>query len=203
MIIQLLFVFCCNWQNSPLQCIIIIFTVTTCIYATIKANQSEERIEGDPTNLGTTSFFQFPFKFFICRQLVGNAGWTQKCCKVCTRSAASFLAESKTPRRTIPLVTPLGKLIHCHTTLLVNNFFLRFRLNFPSCILGLLPLIVPSASTRRNFVSPSVQFPFKLLWAAIRSPLSCCFARLNKPRFLSLFSNATYFWTVTVLLVLH
>lgn len=75
-----------------------------------------------------------------------------------------FLAKLKTPGRTIPLVTALGKLIHCCTALLVNNFFLKSKLNLPSCILGLLSLIVPSASTRRNLVLPSVQFPFKLLW---------------------------------------
>ena len=113
-----------------------------------------------------------------------------------------FLDKSKTPRRTILLVTPLGKLLHCCTTLLVNNCFQKSRLNVPSCILGLLPLIVPSASTKRNLVLPSMQFLFKLLRAAIRSALSCCFARLNKTRILSLFSKVTYFWPMTVLLVL-
>lgn len=114
-----------------------------------------------------------------------------------------FPAKSKTPRRTIPLVTPLGKLIHCRTILLVNNLFLKSKVNLPSSTLGLLPPLVPSASTRRNSVLPSVQLPFKLLWAALnnRSPLSCFFTKLNKLRFLSFFSKVTYFWPITVLLV--
>ena len=97
-----------------------------------------------------------------------------------------FLAKSKATSRTFPLVTTLGKLCHCCTTLLANNFFLKSKLNLPSCVLGVLPLIVPSASTRRNLGLPSVQFPLKLLWGA---SLSCCFARLNEHRFLSLFSK--------------
>lgn len=143
------------------------------------------------------SFFQFPFKLLIWRRLVGNAGWIQKCCKgnyLCnwpTRSATNFSSQVEESKRAIPLVTPGVKLLHCHTAL-----------KLPRCILGLLSLIAPSVSTRRNLVLPSVQFPIKLLWAAIRSPLSCCFTRLNKTRFLSLFSKVTYFWPVTVLLPL-
>lgn len=43
--------------------------------------------------------------------------------KAVPRQTPLLLTKSKTPRRTIPLVTPLGKLLHWHTTLLVNNFF--------------------------------------------------------------------------------
>lgn len=71
--------------------------------------------------------------------------------------------EWKTPSRTVPLVTPLGKLLHHRTILPVKNFFLKSKVNLPSCISGLSPLLVPSASTGRNLVLPSVQFP-----------LSCC-----------------------------
>lgn len=41
MVIQLFLVFCRNWQNSPLQCIVILFTFTASMSATRKANQSE------------------------------------------------------------------------------------------------------------------------------------------------------------------
>lgn len=109
-----------------------------------------------------------------------------------------FIAKSKTTRRTSALGITLGKLLPSCTTLLENKSYLKSKLNLLSCILGLLPLIIPSASIRSNLILSSLQFPFKLLWADVRSPFSCCFARLNKPRFVSLFSKVTYFWLMTV-----
>lgn len=112
-----------------------------------------------------------------------------------------FIAKAKLTRRTSVLVITLDKLIHCCTTPLVNKSFVKSKLNLPSYILGLLPLIIPSASIR-NLVLSSLQCLFKLLWTDVRSPFSCCFSRLNKSRFVSLFLKVTYFWPMTVMPVL-
>lgn len=92
-----------------------------------------------------------------------------------------FTAKSKSRRRTSPPVITLGKLIHVCIILLVNESSVKSKLNPPSCILGLLLLIVPSASIRRNLVLWSLQFSYQLVWADVRWPFRCCFARLHKP----------------------
>lgn len=145
MIIQLLF--SAAIDKTAFASAVVIFTFTAYIYTTKTQNQSEET-RGEHKSLGRSSFF-LPVSLQVSYlQKVGWKCWLDT--KAVPGQLPLFPAKAKTPRRPIPPVTPLGKLIHCRTILLVNNLFLKSKVNLPSSILGLLPPLVPSASTRRN-----------------------------------------------------
>ncbi|KAK4832076.1 hypothetical protein QYF61_020632 [Mycteria americana] len=77
--------------------------------------------------------------------------------------------------------TSLGNLFQCFTTLIVKNFFLISSLNLPSFSLKPLPLVLSQQVLLKT--------PFKYCKAAMRSPQSLLFSRLNNPSSLSLSSQ--------------
>ena len=83
----------------------------------------------------------------------------------------------------------LGNLFQCFTTLMLKNFFQTSNLNLPSFSLQPFPLVL---SLHTLVISPSPSFleaPFWYWKAAVRSPWSLLFSRLNSPNSLSLSSQ--------------
>ena len=65
--------------------------------------------------------------------------------------------------------SPLGELVQCLTTLIVNNFFLVSKLSFPSFSLKSFPLLLSARLCYR--LSPSFLLPpFRYWMAALRLP---------------------------------
>ncbi|KAK4824458.1 LOW QUALITY PROTEIN: hypothetical protein QYF61_015836 [Mycteria americana] len=85
--------------------------------------------------------------------------------------------------------TSLGTLFQCFTTLLGKNFFLKSSLNLPSLSLKPLLLVLSQQALLKSLSLSFLQAPFKYWKAAIRSPHSLLFSRLNKPNSLSLSSR--------------
>ena len=82
----------------------------------------------------------------------------------------------------------LSNLFRYVTTFHVENFLLISYLNLPCLRLKPLPLVL-SLSTLVNSRSPSCLYaPFKYWKAAVRSPQSLLFSKLNKPSSLNLSS---------------
>lgn len=139
-------VFCCIWQNSFLQCIVIIFNFA--VYNKSKSVWRENPRWKDEFEYIIFLSSSFPSCFLFAEDRLEMLLGKRNAAKAIPGQLLLVLAKWKIPWRSSPLVIPLGKLFHCCTTLLVNNIFLKSKLNLPSCILGLLPLIVPSASSR-------------------------------------------------------
>jgi len=84
--------------------------------------------------------------------------------------------------------TSLGNLCQCFIALSVKNFFLVSNLNLPSFSLKPLPLVLSLHALVKSPSPAFLQAPFKYWKAAIRSPQSPLFSRLNSPSSLSLSS---------------
>ena len=77
--------------------------------------------------------------------------------------------------------TSLGNLFQCFTTLSVKNAFLISSLNLPSFSLKPSPLVLSQQPLLKSLTSSFLPAPFKHWKAAIRSPWSLLFPRLNHP----------------------
>ena len=85
--------------------------------------------------------------------------------------------------------TSLGNLFQGFTTLIINNLFLMSSLHLPSSSLKPLPLVLSLQALLKSLAPSFLQAPFRYWKAAIRSPHSLLFSRLNSSRSLSLFSQ--------------
>jgi len=85
--------------------------------------------------------------------------------------------------------TSLGNPFQCFTTLIVKNFFLLSSPNLPCFSLKPSPLVLSLLSLLKRLSPSFPSAPFKHWKAAIRSPRSLLFSRLNKPNSLSLSSQ--------------
>ena len=85
-------------------------------------------------------------------------------------------------------ITSLGNPFQCFTTLTVKNFFLIPNLNLPS--LSLKPLLhgLSQQALLKRMSLSFLQPHFRYQKAALRSPHSLLFSRLNNPNSLSLSS---------------
>ena len=84
--------------------------------------------------------------------------------------------------------TSLSNLCQCITALAVKNFFLISQQNLPSFSLKPFPLVMSQQILLKS-LSPSFLFlPFRYWKAALRSPQSLLFSRLNSPSSSSLSS---------------
>jgi len=77
--------------------------------------------------------------------------------------------------------TFLGNLCQCLTTVIVKNFFLISNLKLPSFSLKPLTLFLPLHALVKSPSSAFLQAPFRYWQAAVRSPQSLLFFRLNSP----------------------
>jgi len=75
----------------------------------------------------------------------------------------------------------LGNLFQCFTTLMVKNFFLISNLNLPSFSLEPFPPCPISTHRCEKSLSILPVGPFRYWKAALRSPWSLLFCRLNSP----------------------
>jgi len=100
--------------------------------------------------------------------------------------AASSLALSTA--REGAATASLGSLGQCFTTLMVKNFFPISNLNLPSFSLEPFALSYHCTPLCKAPLHPSCR-PLQALAAALRSPQSLLFSRLNSPNSLSLSSE--------------
>jgi len=85
--------------------------------------------------------------------------------------------------------TSLSNLLQCLTTLIAENFFLVSNLNLPSFSLKPLSFVLLQEALLKSLSHPFLQAYFTYWKAAVRSPCSLLFSRLNSPNSLSLSSQ--------------
>ena len=102
--------------------------------------------------------------------------------------------------------TSLGSLFQCLTTLSVKKCFLMSSVNLLWHSFEPFPCGLSLDTRKKNSAPPSPRPLLRMLWRAMRSPLSLLFSRLNNPKVLSCSSQdfpSSPFTTFVALLWMH